>query len=37
MSLFLRTVGYLISLPARMKGATFGRYSYVALGYSLMW
>ncbi len=35
MKFLLRIIGYIISIPARMKGAKFGKNSYIAFGYDL--
>jgi len=36
MNILLLTIGYLVSLPARIKGVKFGKNSYIAFGYDFM-
>jgi len=35
MNIFSKTIGYLISIPARMKGMKFGRSSFIGPGYRI--
>lgn len=35
MNIFSRTIGYLISIPARAKGLRFGKNSYIGPGYDI--
>jgi len=36
MNIFVKLIGYLISLPARWKGIKFGKNSYIAPGYDFL-